>query len=96
MHAGFCVVPASQMLLPHLALTGADTLISEHGGLVWTDQTTIMFNDAWMNAHARRSEAGAVAPPAAGPGRQHDLLYLWVDQAQDGCVHARGAGASHP
>src|SRR5262245_16272368 len=37
MHLGFSVVPATQTLLPHLGLTGADTLISEHGGLVWHD-----------------------------------------------------------
>jgi acyl-coenzyme A synthetase/AMP-(fatty) acid ligase len=51
-------------------LTGADTLISEHGGLVWTDRTTIMFNEAWMNAHVRRSEA----PPA--PGREGDMIFF--------------------
>jgi acyl-coenzyme A synthetase/AMP-(fatty) acid ligase len=70
LHAGFSVVAASRMLLPHLALTGADTLISEHGGLVWTDRTTIMFNEAWMNAHVRRSEA----PPA--PGREGDMIFF--------------------
>ncbi len=48
-------------------MTGADTLVSEHGGLVWTDRTTILFNEAWMSAHTRRSDAGAVASPAAGP-----------------------------
>ncbi len=71
---GFSVVPASQGLLQHLPLTGADTLVSEHGGLVWTDRTTILFNDAWMSAHARRSEAGAVAPPAAG--RNSNMIFF--------------------
>src|SRR5262245_26895581 len=57
MYAGFSIVAAARTQLPHLALTGADTLISEHGGLVWTDRTTIMFNEAWLNAHVRPSDA---------------------------------------
>jgi acyl-coenzyme A synthetase/AMP-(fatty) acid ligase len=65
LHAGFSIVPTTQTLLPHLALTGADTLVSEHGGLVWTDRTTILFNESWMGAQAHRSDAGA--RPAAGP-----------------------------
>ncbi len=71
MHAGFSVVPVSQGLLQHLPLTGADTLVSEHGGAVWTDHTTILFNDAWTSARARRPESGAVAPPA---GRDGDVI----------------------
>src|ERR1041384_7332645 len=41
LHAGFSVVPCSNNLLQHLPLTGADTLLSEHGGVVWTDHATI-------------------------------------------------------
>jgi acyl-coenzyme A synthetase/AMP-(fatty) acid ligase len=67
LHAGFIVAPASRGVLEHLALTGADTLVSDHGGLVWTGRTTILFNEAWMSVHTRRSGASAVAPPAAGP-----------------------------
>jgi acyl-coenzyme A synthetase/AMP-(fatty) acid ligase len=70
LHAGFSIVAASRMLLPHLALTGADTLISEHGGLVWTERTTIMFNEAWMNAHVRCSEA----VPATG--REGEMTFF--------------------
>jgi acyl-coenzyme A synthetase/AMP-(fatty) acid ligase len=70
LHAGFSVAPISQGLLQHL--TGADTLVSEHGGLVWTDHTTILFNDAWMSAHARRAETGA----AAVPGRDGDIIFF--------------------
>jgi acyl-coenzyme A synthetase/AMP-(fatty) acid ligase len=72
LHAGFSVVPAAQSLLQHLALTGADTLVSEHGGLVWTDHTTILFNDAWMSAHAH----GAETRPAALPGRDGDVIFF--------------------
>jgi acyl-coenzyme A synthetase/AMP-(fatty) acid ligase len=70
LHAGFSVVPASEGLLQHLPLTGADTLVSEHGGLVWNDRTTILFNDAWMNAHGRRSES----VPAVG--REGDMTFF--------------------
>lgn len=72
LHAGFSVVPCSQNLLQHLPLTGADTLVSEHGGLVWTDHATILFNDAWMSAHAR----GAETRPAALPGRDGDIIFF--------------------
>jgi acyl-coenzyme A synthetase/AMP-(fatty) acid ligase len=66
MHLGFSVVPATRARLPHLALTSSDTLVSEHGGPVWTDRTTILFNEAWMSAHTRRPDAAVAAPPAAG------------------------------
>ena len=72
LHAGFSVVPAAQSLLQHLALTGADTLVSEHGGLIWPDHTTIPFNDAWMSAHAR----GAETRPAALPSRDGDIIFF--------------------
>ncbi len=65
LQAGFSIVPASQTLLPQLPLAGADTLVSEHGGLVWTDHTTMLFNEAWLRAHARRSESGTVVPSMA-------------------------------
>jgi acyl-coenzyme A synthetase/AMP-(fatty) acid ligase len=74
LHAGYSIVPASQGLLPHLPATGADTLVSEHGGMVWTDRTTILFNEAWMGAHAHRDGAGAVAPPVAG--RDRDVIFF--------------------
>jgi len=74
LHAGFSVVPASQGLLEHLPMTGADTLVSEHGGAVWTGHTTILFNEAWMSAHTRRPETGAAAPPAAGP--ECDMIFF--------------------
>jgi acyl-coenzyme A synthetase/AMP-(fatty) acid ligase len=70
LHAGFSVVPVSEGLLQHLPLTGADTLVSEHGGLVWTDRTTILFNDSWMNAHSRRSESVLAA------GRDGDMIFF--------------------
>jgi acyl-coenzyme A synthetase/AMP-(fatty) acid ligase len=70
MHAGFSVVPVSEGLLQHLPLTGADTLVSEHGGLVWTDRTTILFNDTWMNAQGRRLEAVPTA------GREGDMTFF--------------------
>src|SRR5262249_14412454 len=70
LHAGFSVVPVQGRLLKHVPLTGADTLVSEHGGLVWTDRTTIMFNEAWMKGHVRRSEA----VPAAG--REGDMTFF--------------------
>jgi acyl-coenzyme A synthetase/AMP-(fatty) acid ligase len=73
LHAGFSVVPAQERLLEHVPLTGANTLVSEHGGLVWTDRTTILFNDAWMSTQARRPEAGAVAPV---PGRDGDMIFF--------------------
>jgi len=72
LHAGFSVVPCSQNLLQHLPVTGADTLVSEHGGLVWTDHATILFSDAWMSAHAR----GAETRPAALPGRDGDIIFF--------------------
>jgi acyl-coenzyme A synthetase/AMP-(fatty) acid ligase len=72
LRAGFSVVPAAQSLLQHLALTGADTLVSEHGGPVWTDHTTILFNDAWMSAHARHGETS----PAALPGSDGDIIFF--------------------
>jgi acyl-coenzyme A synthetase/AMP-(fatty) acid ligase len=68
LHAGFSVAPISQGLLQHLPITGADTLVSEHGGLVWTDHTTILFNEGWMTAHSRRAEANPAALPAGGDG----------------------------
>src|SRR5262245_15562379 len=71
LHAGFSVVLASKAVLPHLAMTGADTLVSEHGGLVWAERTTILFNDSWMSAPARRPERAAVAPQA---GRDRDVI----------------------
>src|SRR5689334_8224940 len=46
LHAGYSIVPISQGQLQHLPTTRADTLVSEHGGLVWTDHATILFNDA--------------------------------------------------
>jgi acyl-coenzyme A synthetase/AMP-(fatty) acid ligase len=73
LHLGFSVVPTTQTLLPHLGLTGADTLVSEHSGLIWADRTTILFNDAWMSAHARRPEIGAVAPAASRDG---DMIFF--------------------
>ena len=73
LHAGFSVVPAQEKLLEHVPLTGANTLVSEHGGVVWTDRTTILFNDAWMSTQARRPEAGAVAPVIAGDG---DMIFF--------------------
>jgi acyl-coenzyme A synthetase/AMP-(fatty) acid ligase len=72
MHAGFSVVSASKALLEHLPSTGANTLVSEHGGLVWSDHTTILFNDAWM-ARARHPEAGAAVPPL---GQDGDLIFF--------------------
>jgi len=72
LHAGFGVVPVSQGLLQYLAVTGADTLVSEHGGLIWPDHTTILFNDAWMSVHARGSETR----PAALPGRDGDMTFF--------------------
>jgi len=72
LHTGFSVVPAAQSLLQHLALTRADTLVSEHGGLVWADHTTILFNDAWMSAHARGAETRA----AALPDRDGDIIFF--------------------
>jgi acyl-coenzyme A synthetase/AMP-(fatty) acid ligase len=72
LHAGFSVVPISQGLLEHLPITAADTLVSEHGGLVWTDRTTILFNDAWMSAHARGGETRAPALP----GRDGDIIFF--------------------
>jgi acyl-coenzyme A synthetase/AMP-(fatty) acid ligase len=74
LHAGFSVVPVSEGLLQHVALAGADTLVSEHGGLIWPDHTTILFNEAWMSAHARGAETGSVAPPVAG--RDGDLIFF--------------------
>ncbi len=74
LHAGFSIVLASQGLLPHLPATGADTLVSEHDGPVWTDRTTIIFSEAWLSAHARRPETGAVAPPAGG--RDGDVTFF--------------------
>jgi len=70
LHAGFGVVPAGRTLLPYLASTGADTLISEHGGPVWTDRTTIMFNEAWMSAHVHRSGAVSAA------GGEGDMVFF--------------------
>jgi acyl-coenzyme A synthetase/AMP-(fatty) acid ligase len=72
LHAGYSIVPASQWLLPHLPVTGADTLVSEHGGTVWTDRTTILFNEAWMGAHARPAETRS----AALPGRDGDIIFF--------------------
>jgi acyl-coenzyme A synthetase/AMP-(fatty) acid ligase len=74
LHAGFRVVPTTQALLSHLALTGADTLVSEHGGLIWTDHTTVLFNESWMGAHAGRPDAGTVAATAAGP--ENDMIFF--------------------
>jgi acyl-coenzyme A synthetase/AMP-(fatty) acid ligase len=73
LHLGFSVVPAHERLLEHLPMTGANTLVSEHGGLVWTDRTTILFNDAWMSAHTRRLETGAVVPAA---GHDGDMIFF--------------------
>jgi len=70
LHAGFSVVPVSQLQL--LPVTGADTLVSEHGGLIWPDHTTILFNDAWMSAHARGNETR----PAALPGGDGDTIFF--------------------
>jgi cyanophycin synthetase len=72
LHAGFSVAPVSPGLLQHLPITGADMLVSEHGGLVWPDHTTILFNDAWMGAHARRAETR----PAALPGRDGNIIFF--------------------
>jgi 2,3-dihydroxybenzoate-AMP ligase len=72
LHAGFSVVPCSQHLLQHLPVTGADTLVSEHGGLMWTDHTTILFNDAWMSAHTRDAETR----PAALMGRDGNVIFF--------------------
>jgi acyl-coenzyme A synthetase/AMP-(fatty) acid ligase len=72
LHAGFSIVPTTQALLPHLALTGADTLVSEHGGLVWADRTTILFNESWMGAQSRRSDAGP--RPVAGP--ENNMIFF--------------------
>jgi long-chain acyl-CoA synthetase len=74
LQAGFSIVPASQSLLEHLSVTGADTLVSEHGGAVWIDRTTILFNEAWMGAHARRDGTGAVVPPAVS--RDGDVIFF--------------------
>jgi acyl-coenzyme A synthetase/AMP-(fatty) acid ligase len=73
LHAGFSVVPASQSLLQHLPLTRADTLVSEHGGLIWPDHTTILFNDAWMSATARGAETRSAALPI---GRDGDIIFF--------------------
>jgi acyl-coenzyme A synthetase/AMP-(fatty) acid ligase len=73
LRAGFSVVPIHKGLLEHVPLTGADTLVSEHGGLVWTGHTTVLFNDAWMSAHARPRETGASAQPAARDG---DMIFF--------------------
>jgi acyl-coenzyme A synthetase/AMP-(fatty) acid ligase len=70
LHAGFSVVPISQLQL--LPVTNADTLVSEHGGLMWPDHTTILFNDAWMSAHARSNET---RPPAL-EGRDGDIIFF--------------------
>jgi acyl-coenzyme A synthetase/AMP-(fatty) acid ligase len=72
LHAGFGVVPCSENLLQHLPLTGADTLMSEHGGLVWPDHATILFNVAWMSAHSRAAETR----PSALPGRDGDIIFF--------------------
>jgi acyl-coenzyme A synthetase/AMP-(fatty) acid ligase len=70
LHAGFSIVPISQLQL--LPVTGADTLVSEHGGLIWPDHTTILFNDAWMSAHAHGNETRR----AALPGRDGDIIFF--------------------
>src|SRR5262245_5258494 len=72
LHAGFSVVPISQGLLQLLPVTGADTLVSEHGGLIWPDHTTIVFNDAWMNTCARGNETR----PATLQGRDGDIIFF--------------------
>jgi acyl-coenzyme A synthetase/AMP-(fatty) acid ligase len=72
LHAGFSVVPVSSGLLQHLPITGADTLVSEHGGLVWPDHATVLFNDAWMSAHARSTETRS----ATLPGRDGDIIFF--------------------
>ena len=72
LHAGFSIAPITPGLLQHLPITGADTLVSEHGGLVWTDHTAILFNDAWMSAHGR----GAETRPAALPGRDGSIIFF--------------------
>jgi acyl-coenzyme A synthetase/AMP-(fatty) acid ligase len=74
LHAGYSVVLASQALLERLPVTGADTLVSEHGGTVWTDRTTILFNEAWMGAHTRRGGTSAVVPQAAA--RDGDVIFF--------------------
>jgi hypothetical protein len=66
---GFQRCAAQEKLLAHVPLTGADTLVSEHGGLVWTDRTTILFNDALDEC----TKAGAVAPVAARDG---DMIFF--------------------
>jgi acyl-coenzyme A synthetase/AMP-(fatty) acid ligase len=73
LHAGFSVVPVSQGLLQHLPIARADTLVSEHGGLVWTDHATILFKDAWMSAHARGTDE---TRPAALPGRDGNIIFF--------------------
>jgi acyl-coenzyme A synthetase/AMP-(fatty) acid ligase len=72
LHAGFNVAPVSPGLLQHLPTTGADMLVSEHGGLVWPDHATILFNDAWMSAHTRPAETRA----ATSPGRDGDIIFF--------------------
>jgi len=72
LHAGFSVAPISQGLLAHLPITGADTLVSEHGGLIWPDHTTILFNEAWMSAHTRSAESRS----AVLPGRDGDMIFF--------------------
>jgi acyl-coenzyme A synthetase/AMP-(fatty) acid ligase len=72
LHCGFCVVPAHKGLLDHLSMTGADTLVSEHGALVWPDHTTILFNDAWMSAHVRPAKTRS----ATLPGRDGDIIFF--------------------
>src|SRR5262245_40136031 len=72
LHAGFSVVPCSQGLLQDLPITGADTLVSQHGGLVWPDHTTIPFNDAWMSPHGRPAETRSATLPV----RDRDIIFF--------------------
>jgi long-chain acyl-CoA synthetase len=73
LQAGFSIVPTYKGLLQHLPITGADTLVSEHGKLTWPDHTTILFNEAWMSAHTPRAEASPAALPA---GRDGNIIFF--------------------
>jgi acyl-coenzyme A synthetase/AMP-(fatty) acid ligase len=72
LHAGFTIAPAYKGLLQHLPITGADTLVSAHGGLIWPDHTTILFNEAWMSTNARPAETR----PTALPARDGNIIFF--------------------